>query len=48
MKQEDKVIHPKSSGVAKPELTPASECMLTTETFGYVSGEATPAGPLEQ
>lgn len=47
MKQGDKVIHPKSSGVAESELTPASERMLFTETLGYLSGEATPPGPLD-
>lgn len=41
------MIHPKSSGVAGLELTPASECMLFIKTFDYVSGEATPPGPLD-
>lgn len=47
MKQEGKVIHPKSSGIVELELTPASECILFTKTFDYLSGEVTSPGPLD-
>lgn len=41
------MIHPKSSGIVELELTPASECILFTKTFDYLSGEVTSPGPLD-